>query len=334
MATVEIPVRVAVFVVMLVRQFRSPELIGLAPVTAYRAARLVAPAYGTPALDRSVRRIAADRILGSAMTGDIGQRGSAPRPQPHWVWGKQLKFVMDGTPNDRHNTAIPLNESGVAQCGERVEPPGVEEYDLMTEVAVDGEDILDRGQEGEVSGLPHEFFAHFAHFAPHDVTHRVRPLASSATSPDRSTTPFAPILNDVEDRDRARSTARAWWLYRNMSMGGRAERVELERGQSLRAREACQAYEFVAQTMDAGGGEAIQLVFELLEAASDDKGPVAVGAGPLEDLVNDHGDDLADALDQAARQSPKFAQALGSVAVEQGLRPGTADRLARWLPCP
>jgi len=33
-----------------------------------------------------------------------------------------------------------------------------------------------------------------------------------------------------------------------------------------------------------------------------------VGTGPLEDLINDHSDDLVDLVEQAARQSPEFAQ--------------------------
>ena len=57
----------------------------------------------------------------------------------------------------------------------------------------------------------------------------------------------------------------------------------------------------------------------------------AVGTGPLEDLVNDHGDVLVDEIEQAARQAPEFASALGSVSVEQGaLRHETLQRLARW----
>ncbi len=44
---------------------------------------------------------------------------------------------------------------------------------------------------------------------------------------------------------------------------------------------------------------------------------------------------LVDLLEQAARQSPEFAQALGGMAVEQGaLTTESEDRLARWLPAP
>ena len=120
-----------------------------------------------------------------------------------------------------------------------------------------------------------------------------------------------------------------------MSAGERDERVELERAASPRAREAWRAYELVQQTMDIGGADAIRLILALLAGGPGDEGPVAVGTGPLEVLINDHGDDLVDLVEQAARQSPEFAQALRSVAVEQGtLTLESADRLARWLPAP
>jgi hypothetical protein len=79
------------------------------------------------------------------------------------VQGKRLVSLMDGAPNDGHNTAIHLSESGVAQCGERVKSPGVEENDFVTEVAVDAKGVLDRGQQGEVTDFRPEFLAHFAH---------------------------------------------------------------------------------------------------------------------------------------------------------------------------
>ena len=82
--------------------------------------------------------------------------------------------------------------------------------------------------------------------------------------------------------------------------------------------------------MDIGGADAIQLILALIARAPGDEGPVAVGKGPLEGLINDHGDALVDLVEQAARQSPEFAQA-----VEQGaLTTESADRLARWLPAP
>ena len=89
------------------------------------------------------------------------------------------------------------------------------------------------------------------------------------------------------------------------------------------------------QTVDDGGNDAIRMILALLDTAPDGDGTVAVGTGPLEDLVNDHGDVLVDEIEQAARQAPEFASALGSVSVEQGaLRHETLQRLARWLPAP
>lgn len=137
----------------------------------------------------------------------------------------------------------------------------------------------------------------------------------------------------MDDGSRAHLTARDWWLYRSMSAGERDERVELERAESPRAREAWRAYELVQQTMGIGGADAIRLILALLAEAAGDEGPVAVGTGPLEDLINDHGDDLVDLVEQTARQSPEFAQALEGVAIEQGaLTTESAHRLARWLP--
>src|SRR4051794_33249336 len=56
--------------------------------------------------------------------------------------------------------------------------------------------------------------------------------------------------------------------------------------------------------MDSGGDDAIPLVLALLEASAEEEASVAVGTGPLEDLINDHGDALADAVERTARQSP------------------------------
>lgn len=89
------------------------------------------------------------------------------------------------------------------------------------------------------------------------------------------------------------------------------------------------AYKLMQETMHDGGDEAVRLIAALLDAAPSEEGAVAVGTGPLEDLINEHGADL----DQKVRQSAEFATVRGSVAMERGnLGPKTHDRLARWLP--
>ena len=52
-----------------------------------------------------------------------------------------------------------------------------------------------------------------------------------------------------------------------MSAGERDERVELERAESPRAREAWRAYELVSQTMDIDGADAIRLIVALIARA-------------------------------------------------------------------
>jgi hypothetical protein len=142
------------------------------------------------------------------------------------------------------------------------------------------------------------------------------------------------ILNDVDEGDRAWPVAASdWWLFQTMAAGERDQRVELERDESPKAHRAWSAFWFVQETMGNGGDSAIQLVLALLDKAPDDQGVATVGAGPLEDLVNDHGADLVDLIERTARQSPLFAAALGSVWVEgRPLLAEAVDRLSRWLP--
>jgi hypothetical protein len=88
----------------------------------------------------------------------------------------------------------------------------------------------------------------------------------------------------------------------------------------------------VLAQVDAGGPEALVLVMALIDAAPTDLGLGKVAAGPLEDLLHAHGDDLVDEIEVLARQSPVFAQALGGVWLSEGaISASTKDRLARWV---
>lgn len=125
----------------------------------------------------------------------------------------------------------------------------------------------------------------------------------------------------------------AWWLFQELSGGRREERVELERRETPRARAAWAAHEHVDTIVRDGGAPAVEVILDLLDAAADGAAITTVGSGPLEDLVNRHGDSLADVLERTARQRPDFAASLGSVVVARGaVAPGTAERLTRWLP--
>ena len=120
-----------------------------------------------------------------------------------------------------------------------------------------------------------------------------------------------------------------------MSSGERGERVALDRSESPKARSALRANEVVQRTIDDGGVDAIRMIMALFDAAPVDNRVVAVGSGPLEDLVNEHGDDLVGLVEQTARRTPEIAASHGSGRCGGGtLRPETADRLALWLPEP
>lgn len=133
--------------------------------------------------------------------------------------------------------------------------------------------------------------------------------------------------------DRDDRTVEDWWLFQRMAAGPREDRVELDRGESPEALAAWAAYRSVHERVDGGDAGALRLVVDLLSLAPNGAGVAAVGAGPLEDLVTQHGDALVGAIEATARRNPGFAACLGSVQVEDGaLGPETVNRLARWLP--
>lgn len=118
-----------------------------------------------------------------------------------------------------------------------------------------------------------------------------------------------------------------WWLYLLLASGSRAERKALEMGEPIAAVAASEA---LFDRMSTGGVAAVDLVLALLEAAPDEDGYIAVGAGPLDNLVGQHGDALADALAEAARREPAFAVALRVVLSEvKSIK--ARDTLSPWL---
>ena len=137
----------------------------------------------------------------------------------------------------------------------------------------------------------------------------------------------------MDDHARDARTVQDWWLFQRMSAGPREDRVDLDRGESAGAVAAWAAHRSVHERVDGGEPGALRLVVDLLSRAPNGAGVAAVGAGPLEDLVTQHGDALVEVIEATARRDPGFAACLGSVNVEDGtLGPETVNRLARWLP--
>lgn len=123
-----------------------------------------------------------------------------------------------------------------------------------------------------------------------------------------------------------------WWRHVRLAQGSRSERTRLEAGEDAFADAGWYG---VYERVERGGVEAVQLVAALLGRAPDDDGVALVAAGPLEDLLHWHGDDLVDELERRARQDARFAQALGGVWLsDEVLHPEVTARLRPWLTTP
>ena len=122
---------------------------------------------------------------------------------------------------------------------------------------------------------------------------------------------------------------RGWWRFQQLHSGTREERKQLEIGEPA---DVWEAWDAVLDQIQTGGSDALDLVVALIEAAPDSQGVANVAAGPLEDLVHAHGDDLVEQLETLARQSPVFATALHGVWLSDGaVSSSTKERLARWI---
>jgi uncharacterized protein DUF6869 len=120
-----------------------------------------------------------------------------------------------------------------------------------------------------------------------------------------------------------------WWEYQRLWRGSREERKALALGVPARVHAA---HDLVEEAVERGGSAAVELLAGLAEATPVGDDGTAVGAGPLEDLIHEHGDDLIGAIVSCARQRPMFAQALAVCWVERGhLAASTEDRLRPWV---
>jgi hypothetical protein len=82
------------------------------------------------------------------------------------------------------------------------------------------------------------------------------------------------------------------------------------------------AAEAVRDRVERGGAGALRLLLALAHAAPDDAALGVAGAGPVEDLLVGHGDELRDEIAGTARREPRFARALG---FETTFRPATTS---------
>jgi hypothetical protein len=131
------------------------------------------------------------------------------------------------------------------------------------------------------------------------------------------------------DEPAREAVVSGWWRFQQLHSGTRDERKQLEIGEPA---DVWAAWNAVSDQIQAGGRAAMELVVALIDAAPDSESVGNVAAGPLEDLVHAHGDDLVEQLETLARQSPIFATALHGVWLSDGaVSSSTRERLARWI---
>ncbi len=120
-----------------------------------------------------------------------------------------------------------------------------------------------------------------------------------------------------------------WWEYHRLADGARDEREALEVGEPA---EVVAAKERVDSLVAVGGPTVLSLLEALIDADPTGGRGALVGAGPLENLIHEHGDALAQDLVIRARQSPAFAHALSYVWLETGgLHADAGAQLSPWL---
>jgi hypothetical protein len=110
----------------------------------------------------------------------------------------------------------------------------------------------------------------------------------------------------------------AWWQYQRLTTGTRPER--------LTADDWYWAWENVTAMINDKDERVVELLVSLTESARSPEDVQTVGAGPIEDLLSEHGSWLAttegsamlDQLADISRTNKKFRQALGSVWHESG----------------
>ena len=87
------------------------------------------------------------------------------------------------------------------------------------------------------------------------------------------------------------------------------------------------AYSVVSDMIeDLQPADALELIMSLIEFAPDEDALGAVAAGPLEDFINDRGQEALDLIEWETIRSPKLREALAGVWLKEG---PIADRVRR-----
>lgn len=126
----------------------------------------------------------------------------------------------------------------------------------------------------------------------------------------------------------------AYWRYFGLSSGDRADR--------LAAEDLFWAWERVTELAEGETAEAISTLVALAQAAPGTPGVdlmdddrlltslAYLGAGPVEDFINAHGEEAVQPIDTAARRNERIRIALRCTSFDRSLSPASAERLRRF----
>lgn len=116
--------------------------------------------------------------------------------------------------------------------------------------------------------------------------------------------------------------------FRILTSGTREERLAAERGDRV-----SDWFTTALRTPD-GAEDAWPVIVALVEGAPDDEAVAFVAAGPLENLIRDHGPRFLDRLEAQARTSAHFRDALSGVWGWEDMPPELPERLFPLLGWP
>jgi hypothetical protein len=111
-----------------------------------------------------------------------------------------------------------------------------------------------------------------------------------------------------------------YWRNYQLAAGGRQQRLDAD--------EWFWAWIEVDNEVRYPTPRTFALLLSLVDSAKDDQALAYVGAGPIEDLINWHGADFLDQIEEAAGRDHAFRTALSGVRVSPEVPKPVRDRLA------
>lgn len=131
-------------------------------------------------------------------------------------------------------------------------------------------------------------------------------------------------LRIVNEDVRLQRLIGAYWKHYRLSTGGRQER--------LAADQWAWAWDEVEGAVMEPSANTLEMLMALAQTAADEEALAYLGAGPLEDLINSHGVQFVQQIEESARRDPMFRKAVAHVQLSSNVPASVRQRLARFMP--